>query len=75
MAYYRVEPFGEDRADMRIAQLCLLAASALGTKGKKPTLTDFMLFAEKPAAEPQSVEVQQNFFKLVHVAAKNRGKS
>jgi hypothetical protein len=40
MAYSRVEPFGEERADWRNANLMALVAMGLGAKNVKPA--DFM---------------------------------
>ena len=34
MAYHMVEPFGEERADLRNAILCNLVSNALGGKSK-----------------------------------------
>ena len=62
-AFYRLEPFGEERADLRNAMLCLLVASFGGSKrGRKPKLADFMLFEEKPE---QSGEEMQAMLKLL----------
>ena len=43
MAYDNIEPFGEQRADWRIAQLCCLVANSLGGKGPPATLKEFMM--------------------------------
>ena len=37
MAYDRIEPFGEERADLRIAQLCALIANINRSKKCKVT--------------------------------------
>ena len=44
MAYFEIEPFGEERADVRNAITCMTIASAGGMKksGGKFTLKDFM---------------------------------
>lgn len=49
-AFYRVSPFGEERADIRAAQICHLLTAGLGVqkKGGKFSLFDFMPFTEKP---------------------------
>lgn len=45
IAYSRIEPFGEERGDVRIAQLCCLVANALRPKGRPPArLEQFMPF-------------------------------
>lgn len=44
LAYYRVEPFGEERADLRIAQLTAVTANAHRKKSAKPfKIQDFLL--------------------------------
>lgn len=43
--YYSLEPFGEERADLRNALLCEVIARCNGAKGVK--LTDFLLFHEE----------------------------
>lgn len=42
MAYYRIEPFGEERADLRNAMLATILANAHAAKGRKYTIDDFM---------------------------------
>jgi hypothetical protein len=54
MAYYQVEPFGEDRADLRMAQIAALIFNAWFS-GEK-TIGDFMPFADPPS---QSGSVQR----------------
>lgn len=47
MAYYQVEPFGEEREDLRAALICQTMANI--NRGKNTTpfkLDDFMLFRE-----------------------------
>lgn len=49
MAYYKIEPFGEERADLRQALTTSAVANNLQAKAKKPKWTkpeDFMLFRE-----------------------------
>jgi len=42
-AYYSIEPFGEERADLRNAMLCTLVANAMrGKNSKAMTIKDFM---------------------------------
>lgn len=45
MAYFEIEPFGEERADIRNALACMTIASSMGAKksGGKFELKDFML--------------------------------
>jgi hypothetical protein len=54
--YYELEPFGEERDDIRAANICLNFAEAMGMKkkgGGKLALKDFMLRFDKPAQKPQ----------------------
>lgn len=50
-AYYAVEPFGEDRADLRVGILSSMVANAFGSKKTKPG--DFVLSRrEKSTMDP-----------------------
>jgi hypothetical protein len=58
MAYYQLEPFGEDRADYRQALTTCVIANANRDKSKKPTPfvpEDFMI-SKKPPPKEQSWE-------------------
>lgn len=49
--YFSLEPWGEERADLRIAQLTALTANINRDSTRRPTpftAMDFMPFAEKP---------------------------
>ncbi len=49
MAYAAIEPFGERRADLRIAQLCALIANVNRDRKRRPkpfSIEDFLLFRE-----------------------------
>jgi hypothetical protein len=62
MAYYQIEPFGEERADLRNALLCLTIAQVHGAKqAKKLKLSDFVL--KFGPSEQQSVERMAMFLK------------
>jgi hypothetical protein len=56
MAYYDLEPFGEERADFRAAMLAsLYANSQRDPKKQKPfEMSDFMLFRDREAEEDES---------------------
>lgn len=65
VAYDRIEPIGEIRADYRAAQVCLLLHNLIQMqrgdgKWTKATIQDFMLFgpkiSSKPMDKPQPVE-------------------
>lgn len=48
-AYQQMEPFGEDRADMRAGIIASTIANVYLKKGAKPlSALDFMPFVEKP---------------------------
>ena len=45
LAFYSLEPFGEERADLRSAQICAVNANLHGGKrSKKYKIADFMPF-------------------------------
>jgi len=65
MAYDKIEPIGEIRADYRMAQVCLLLHNLIQMqrgdgKWTRATLQDFMLFGPKTSKKlpdkPQSVD-------------------
>ncbi len=53
-AYSELEPFGEERADYRSAQICAMIANSVRDKKRKPTaykVEEFLLrFGERQAA-------------------------
>ena len=58
--YYRVAPWGEERADIRNAMSMTQTANMHRDSTKQPKpfeVTDFMPFAEKPKPEEQSEPV------------------
>lgn len=72
MAYYAVEPFGEERADLRNAIVAqTVAACAAFRKGAVPKLEDFMPFCVKNNRKMDDIEMQQtleNYIKLTQGA-------
>ena len=57
-AYYRVEPWGEWRADVRSAQIATILANVNRDQKKKPepyTIKDMMLFGTKDEEQQQQV--------------------
>lgn len=73
-AYYQIEPFGEERADMRNAMLCCLYAnSKRGKHGRKFRLQDFM-FSEKPRRQTpeQMKQVFMSFAKTQNRMVRQR---
>jgi hypothetical protein len=58
MAYDRIDPFGDERADMRAAQMPTLYANMKRGEDSEPfRLTDFMPFSDRVEPE-QSVDTQ-----------------
>lgn len=52
-AYCGIEPFGEQRSDLRAAMLATVTANAMcGTKEKTFKIDDFILFKPKQKEEP-----------------------
>lgn len=53
MAYSRIEPWGEERADYRAALICKISADIATPKGKQPMkLQDFLLkFDREPKVQ------------------------
>ena len=73
-AYYQeVGPFGEDRADIRSAQVCqLLYDIHSGKRAQKRKLTDWLLFYKKqPKVDENITESVRNLFGEI---AKHQGK-
>jgi hypothetical protein len=57
MAYYRIEPFGEERADLRQAMTTAAVHNTIEAQRKNPKwkkAEDFLPFSEKP--EPDQVD-------------------
>jgi len=52
-AYYRVEPFGEERQDLRFALMTANLISPHLAKGHRPKLKDFMLNFEPKKAQTE----------------------
>lgn len=47
-AFWRVDPWGDQRADLRQGVLASLVASMAGAKGKPPEPADFMTHPDPP---------------------------
>jgi hypothetical protein len=71
--YYTIEPFGEERGDLRIGTLAALTYNInRGKNSKALGPIDFMPFAEKPEVEMDPVVVAENW-KRVKAAIKAKG--
>lgn len=72
--YYQLDPFGEERADLRNAILCLFIADVIGTKkrgGGKFKIEDFM----PKFNEPEKPFDPEAFKKLMKARYGNDSKS
>lgn len=65
MAYDRISPFGEERADWRLAQLTAIVANILRGRGKRAKVSDF-IWKDKPPR--QTVDQQRSIFKAFAMA-------
>jgi hypothetical protein len=66
MAYERLEPFGEWRADLRAALVAMVMANAWRGKDQKAfTIEDFMLKFDGEPKRDQTVEDQLRMFELL----------
>jgi len=66
MAFYSIEPFGEQRADLRAAIVASVIANSNRGKNQKPFKPeDFMPFKEAPPKKPQTLAEQQAAFKTL----------
>ena len=72
MAYYEVEPFGQERADLRSGIVASTVANVFGGKGQRSKPSDFMprFDSNKPQ---QSVEQMQQVFRAFASAVEKRG--
>lgn len=66
VAYYRTNPFGDERADMRSAQISQLLFNTNAKKQDRKKLTDFMPFHRKQIKEQPDVSnnIRQFFSKF-----------
>jgi hypothetical protein len=65
-AYDRIDPFGEERGDLRNAILCQFIDGKLRTKGQPPPLDDFMPKFDKPREEQTAGQVWQTLKNWAH---------
>ncbi len=80
LAHDRLSPWGEDRADWRNAMLCMMVASACGSKTAK--MSDFMLSDDPDKKEQPEDEKDaamrakfEGFLKVVESNGDKRGKT
>jgi len=65
MAYYQLEPFGEERADWRGAMVPYLLSCMFAKKGKKPKFQDFLLSTTSERKPSQTIEQMQASLKAL----------
>jgi hypothetical protein len=62
LAYDQLEPFGELRADFRVAQLTSITANVNRDRERRPEPfipLDFMPYAEQPELEPEELSPEE----------------
>lgn len=73
MAYSKIDPFGEERADLRSAIIATVFANAHRAKGRRVfRVTDFMPQFDRSSVECQSPKHMQAIFRMM--SAKGYGK-
>lgn len=76
MAYYRIDPFGEDRADLRQAMTTAAVHNTIEAQRKNPKwkkATDFLPFAESPEKDDEPATPEELKGKLLAFAGKRSG--
>lgn len=68
MQYYELEPFGEERADLRAAIVAATVANANRRKGKRAFKPADFMPRFKQQAEPQSWEDQLRLVEMLNAA-------
>jgi hypothetical protein len=59
MAYYGIEPWGEERGDLRVAMLTSLTANINRRKGSKPLRpVDFMPYHERDEKKDETTDLK-----------------
>ena len=78
MAYYRIEPFGEERADLRQAQTSAILANVHRSDGKAFEVKDFMFDSspEIKRQDPNDMKTKLMLWAKIHNAneAKKRAR-
>ena len=63
IAHYRASPFGDDRADLRSAQITKMIYDVnVGKKGSARKITDFLPFHRKPKQDPDINQTVRSAF-------------
>ena len=76
MAYYALDPWGDQRADLRMAQLLSLYHNAhIAKKGQALAPAAFMPFRDEPPPAPQTQEQQMTVVQRMQKAIEARSKS
>ena len=64
MGYYALEPFGDQRADVRNALIAKLIHDSHCAKGGAKKMEDFMLFKAKPPTPKLELDILTAFQKI-----------
>ena len=73
LAYYEVEPFGEERADYRIGILTAAVHNALRRQGSRPYKpTDFMLSKPLKGDHQQGLEDMKRLARMIVLSHQGR---
>jgi hypothetical protein len=70
MAYYSIEPFGEERADWRGALVPYMLACFMRKKGRKPRFEEFMLSTQMDAEPKKAESTKTMMAKLKGIASR-----
>ena len=66
IALYKQEPWGDQRADVRAAQIAQILYNTNAPRGKARKLNDFMLFSKKEEQKGDSAAtIRKNFERLI----------
>jgi hypothetical protein len=66
ISYHKSSPFGDDRADLRSAQIAQILWNSNVKKGDARPVTDFLPFHHKPARQGDSNKtLRSNFDQLI----------
>lgn len=74
MAYYLIEPFGENRADWRTAQICCLLHSAFKKKSTRYAKLEDFMYDYRINRKIQTPESMWKLAKIITMAAGKKGK-
>jgi hypothetical protein len=65
IAYFKEDPFGPQRDDIRSAQIVQMVHNVNAPKGKARKLEDFLLFRKSPQEGDDPATIRKNFESLI----------